>query len=169
MEHDGRAVVNALLDLAAGLGLRMTHMALHKIAYFAHGWRLATTGQGLIKQPFEAWKYGPVLSSVYQALKNSGDKAITGRIMGIDYETDQTRIIASHFSADDKVFLRDILRAYGGMNAIALSDLTHKRGGPWDQVWNAPAGKINLGMRISNEAIRADFLATSRQELARSS
>ena len=40
-----------------------------------------------------------------------------------------------------------------------LSKLTHRPGGAWDRIWNAPNGRITLGMRIANEAIREDFLA----------
>lgn len=160
MEHDGRAVVNVLLDLADELGLRMTHMALHKIAYFAHGWRLAASSTGLIKQPFEAWKHGPVLSCVYQAFKDSGDKKITKRAMSFNPVTDVSTIATSTFSNEEISILRDVLLAYGRLNAIALSDITHERGGPWDQVWNAPRGKITLGMRISNTAIRDHFLTS---------
>ena len=62
MAYDGRAVANLLLDLADTLGLRLTHMAVHKIAFFAHGWRLADRNEPLIRQQFEAWNYGPVRS-----------------------------------------------------------------------------------------------------------
>jgi uncharacterized phage-associated protein len=158
MAYDGRAVANLLLDLADELGLSMTHMALHKIAYFAHGWRLAQEGRPLVRQPFEAWQYGPVLSSVYQAFKKSGDKRVISRAMGFDPVEERSFVISGEFPPSDCSFIRDILLAYGSCSAAELSRLTHRQGGPWDQVWNAPGGKITLGMRISNDAIRRDFL-----------
>jgi len=41
MPYDCRAIANAILNEADAIGLRLTHMALHKIAYYAHGWQLA--------------------------------------------------------------------------------------------------------------------------------
>lgn len=163
MAYDGRAVANLLLDLAEELGLSMTHMALHKIAYFAHGWRLAQEGQPLIRQPFEAWQYGPVLNSVYQAFKKSGDKKITTRATGFDPVEERSFVMREDFSLPDRAFLRDILLAYGSRSAPELSRMTHRPGGPWDQVWNAPGGKVTLGMRIPNDAIQRDFLASPFQ------
>ena len=159
MAYDGRAVANLLLDLADELGLSLTHMSLHKIAFFAHGWRLAQRDEPLIRQQFEAWNYGPVLRSVYDAFKPAGRARITTRARGFDPVTREPFIVWVEFPPDERAFLRAILAAYGRYSAEKLSDLTHLRGGAWHQVWNAPEGRITLGMRISNEAIRADFLA----------
>lgn len=159
MAYDGRAVANLLLDLADELGLSLTNMAVQKIAYFAHGWRLAECGEPLIKQPFEAWDYGPVIKSVYDAFKSAGRSKITDRACGFDPVERTPFLIAADFAPEERAFLRAILAAYGRYSAITLSEVTHRKGGAWDRVWNAPEGKITLGMRISDLAIREDFLA----------
>lgn len=159
MAYDGRAVANVLLDLADELGLSLTHMSLHKIAYFAHGWRLAEVGEPLVRQQFEAWAYGPVLRSVYDAFKIAGRAKITTRAGGFDPVARVSFIVKADFSTEDRAFLRAVLGAYGRYSAVQLSAVTHLPGGAWDQVWNAPDGRITLGMRIQNEAIRRDFLA----------
>ena len=41
MSYDCRAIANAVLDLGDQLKLRLTHMAVHKVMYYAHGWHLA--------------------------------------------------------------------------------------------------------------------------------
>lgn len=134
-------------------------MALHKIAYFAHGWRLAQRGEQLIRQPFEAWNYGPVVRSVYDAFKSAGRSGIKSRAHGFDPVDRVQFIVEADFPLEDREFLRAILGAYGRYSAERLSHLTHRCGGAWDRVWNAPGGQITLGMRISDEAIREDFLA----------
>ena len=37
-------------------GLRLTHIAINKVMYYAHGWHLAKYDLPLIRQEFEAWK-----------------------------------------------------------------------------------------------------------------
>ena len=159
MAYDGRAVANLLLDLADELGLSLTHMALHKVAFFAHGWRLAESGGPLIRQQFEAWDYGPVLRPVYDAFKSAGRTKITARAHGFDPVERTPFLVTADFSSGDQGFLRAVLAAYGRYSAPQLSDMTHRAGSAWDRVWNAPDGKITLGMRIPNQHIREDFLA----------
>jgi uncharacterized phage-associated protein len=158
MSYDARALANMLLDLADELGLRLTHMAIHKIIFYAHGWYLAETNAPLVRQAFEAWNYGPVLKPIYEAFKQYGNKSISARASHFDPVSGTTHIVRSEFALSDVSFVRNVLRAYGHLNALELSHLTHRSGGPWDKMWNAPGGKITLGMTISNDAIRQDFL-----------
>ena len=166
MPHDARAVANLLLDLADVHGLRLTHMAVHKIAYFAHGWHLVAKGHPLIAQPFEAWKYGPILRPVWNEFKDAKDKPILSRASLMDVETGELLIAASDFDAEERGFVGHILQAYGRFPATRLSDMTHRRGGAWEKVWHS--GAVVVGMRITDEAIRAD-LATARLPLGNAS
>jgi uncharacterized phage-associated protein len=158
MAYEPRALANHLLDVADALGLPLTHMAVHKIAYFAHGWHLAQTGAPLIAEEFEAWEYGPVLPTVYAAFKDAGRQPVRSRAVVFNPVTQQRATANASVAPDDAALIRDVVRAYGRMNALTLSDLTHRPGGPWDRVWNAGNGRVTLGMRIRHDAIRADFL-----------
>lgn len=55
-------------------------MHLQKLTYFAHGWYIAFNDQEqiqpLINEPFQAWEYGPVCSSIYHEFKGFGCNAI---------------------------------------------------------------------------------------------
>jgi uncharacterized phage-associated protein len=159
MAYEARALANLLLDLGDELGLPMTHMALHKVAFYAHGWRLAQTGEPLISDEFEAWEHGPVLPTVYAAFKSAGREPVKDRALRFNPVTQERSVARAVPSADDLDFLRDIVRAYGRLDALTLSDMTHRQGGPWDRVWNAGGGRVTLGMRIKNSAIKDDFLA----------
>lgn len=158
MAHDARAIANLLLDLADKHGLVLTHMAVHKIAYFAHGWHLVARESPLILQPFEAWRHGPMLRPVWDEFKQARDKPIIGRATAIDYETGEISAATSDFKGDERAFVSDILRAYGRFPAPHLSMLTHRRGGAWETVWKSE--QVVLGMRISDALIRNDFLTT---------
>lgn len=157
MTYDARAVANALLDLAAENGASLTHMAVHKIIYYAHGWYLAKYGEPLVKQEFEAWKDGPVLRSVWESLRDSGSKPVTQRAERFDPVKQTREIVRPEIAEDVRRFLSNVLGAYGHLHAFELSEMTHAPGGPWDRVWNSPGGRVTLGMRISHEAIRRHF------------
>jgi uncharacterized phage-associated protein len=155
--YDARAVANALLDLADERGLPLTHMALHKIIYYAHGWHLAKQGHPFVRQEFEAWKDGPVLRPIWEALRTSGSQPVTIRATRFDPVSQSREVVPPDLMEEDRTFLRDILAAYGHLHAFELSEMTHAPGGPWDRVWNAPDGRITLGMRISHDAVRQHF------------
>ncbi|MBQ7262906.1 MAG: DUF4065 domain-containing protein [Synergistaceae bacterium] len=44
-------------------------LKLQKLLYYCQGYALALTGKPLFPEPVEAWRYGPVVDSVYQAYK----------------------------------------------------------------------------------------------------
>src|ERR1700694_542191 len=75
MTYDARAIANVFLDYAQKTGRKISLLSLLKIIYFAQGWHLAKFGESLIEQPFEAWRYGPVIRSVWEAFKDEADKA----------------------------------------------------------------------------------------------
>ncbi|MBP0492779.1 Panacea domain-containing protein [Pararoseomonas indoligenes] len=158
MPYEAKALANWLLDEADRQQIPLTHMGVHKVIYYGHGWRLAQFNQPLIKEIFEAWEYGPVLAGLYKVLKAAGKDVVRIRAKSFDpvHQREVVPYVAP--SEDDASFLRDVLRAYGRLNALTLSDMTHRPGGAWDQVWNAPKGEITLGMRIKNDNIRREFL-----------
>jgi uncharacterized phage-associated protein len=158
MPYDARAVANLLLDHADSLALRLTNMGVQKVIYFAHGWHLARWDEPLIVQPIEAWKYGPVIHAVWEAFKQARDAPIEGRAMKFDPVRRMLSVATAPFTPEISAFLAAMLCSYGHIDPIELSRMTHRPGGPWSRVWAAPAGQITLGMRISNEAIKTDFL-----------
>lgn len=157
MSYDCRAIANEVLDLSDQLQLRLTHMAVHKIMYYAHGWHLAKYDTSFIEQDFEAWKDGPVQRLVWEALKISGSSPVDRRATQFDLVTRHTWEVRQEVKNEQLTFLREIVRGYGTVHAFELSEMTHERDGPWDRVWNAPAGQISIGMRIPNSSIRAYF------------
>lgn len=162
MAYEARAVANALLDCGDEMGLSITHMALHKIAFHTHGWHLARMDKPIVTERFEAWEHGPVLPSVYAAFKIAGRSAITFRAERFDPATQRRFLATANFPTDVRQFFRDMIRAYGRFDALTLSDMTHRSGDAWDRVWNARNGRITLAMRISDDEIRGDFLRRAR-------
>lgn len=134
----------------------MTHLKLQKILYFCYEKYLKKTGAPLFKDEIYAWKYGPVVENVYHEFKTHGSGVIP-------YEEDDDIIIHTEEIAVTPSFMRilvsdhgeatisiilSVLKEYGKYSAGELVDLTHKKGTPWDKVYEE-----GLNNRISDDVI----------------
>lgn len=152
-------VANAFLARAARDCVPVTHLKLQKLVYFLHGWYLATQNEPAIGEQFEAWPYGPVLSSLYHEFKKYGSNSITGYASEIDPATGEYKALM--VSPENKTFYDVFDRVwdrYKNQSALALSSLTHRTGSPW---FNARQRGVPY---ISNQEIQAHFreLATPK-------
>ena len=109
MPYDCRAIANAILDLGDQAGLRLTHMAVHKVMYYAHGWHLAKYDLPLIRQEFEAWKDGPVQRLVWDCLRSSGASPVKCRATRFDLVTRVASVVGEEIAPADREFLREIV------------------------------------------------------------
>lgn len=155
--YDAREVSNYVLKLATALGRSLTQMSLLKVIFYSHGWYLATYDQPLVKQPIEAWEFGPVIKVVRDAFKEFGKKPITRYAEKLDLETGELIAVGCTLSPTDEKFVHDIYRLYENKTAFQLSDMTHEPGSPWDKVWNTKSAVGRFGLRIRNEDIREYF------------
>lgn len=106
----------------------ITPMKLVKLVYISHGWYLGITGNALIDENPEAWKYGPVIPTVYHHFKNFGGLPI--KIQDFIPNPD------TELNEEIKLFLKKIWDVYGQYSAIQLSAKTHKINTPWYISWN---------------------------------
>lgn len=135
MSYPTKAVANKFIDIANGKGLSLSPMKLQKLVYFAHGWYLSlTNGQPLIDEKIEAWRYGPVVPSLYHEFKSQGKKAIQNYATDIDNNFD---IVTPQLPVDEKLlaFINKIWEVYGKYDGIQLSNITHKTDTPWAKIW----------------------------------
>ena len=58
----------------------ITPMQLQKLVYFANGIYLALYNKPLIKEKFEAWRYGVVVNQLFQDLKSYGGNGVVNTI-----------------------------------------------------------------------------------------
>ncbi|AWT27316.1 hypothetical protein Csp1_25680 [Corynebacterium provencense] len=97
-------------------------MKLQKLVFLSHAWHLAFTDEPLVSEAFEAWRYGPVSRSLYRQHRQERE------VNAID-AGDPTRL-----SAKGKIIVDAVVKNYGALGGIDLSDLTHKAGSPWHTV-----------------------------------
>ena len=132
--NPARTVAKSMLQKADELGCALTNLKLHKLLYLAHGLSLAKHGKPLLDGgSFSAWKYGPVVESLYHDLKIFGSNAI---------KPDSQFIVnwptLDDASTDSAVIL-SVLKQFGRMSAGVLVDITHKADGPWSAVFDENA------------------------------
>lgn len=138
--HSAVKVANYFLNKAKEDKKDITPLQLMKLVYLAHGWMLGVHGRHLIKEPIEAWQYGPVIPELYQKTKKFGALPVTYPIA----ETDL------NFDDDEKHFLDKVYRTYANWTGMKLSALTHMQGSPWFMVWT----KKDADSIIPNDIIR---------------
>lgn len=152
MAYDGRAIANFILDFCEERNRAVSNLSLQKIIYFCHVWSLINLQRPLIKQEFEAWKFGPVLQYVYREFRNFDDQPITTRASHLDPFSGQRLAIFYRFDQETGSHLSVVADFYSQLRAAQLVDLSHVRGGPWWREWHHE-GKTNPGMKIKNENI----------------
>lgn len=155
MPYPAAAVANYFVKKGLRAGRPVEPMKLQKLIYFAHGWHLAIHGEPLIDERIEAWRYGPVVPSIYHAVKHHGARPIDFPIIDFDGEDYVTPMIDG---GDVKALLDKIWSVYGGYSSGELSRMSHDTDGPWFRTWKEEAqeGAIR-GVDISDFEIKRYF------------
>lgn len=158
------SVANYFISKAQQEGDQITPMKLLKLVYIAHGWALGLYGIPLIGEEVQAWKYGPVVPSVYEDFRHYGRQPIE-RQKAVYASGDAQLRVPTVTDPDTQRLLDSVWAAYRRFNGLQLSDITHKQGTPWDLTWNQERGCDRMGAVIRPEVIQAHYqqLAENRQ------
>lgn len=140
--YKSKSVADYLLWLARVSGKAITPMQLLKLTYICHGWMLGLYARPLTTELAEAWKYGPVLPSVYHDFKKFGASFIT-----------DAPERPMEFDAKAESVMKQVWEAYSNYNGIQLSALTHKPGTPWEITMKT----YGQGSVISNDLIEQHY------------
>lgn len=125
-------VANFFLKKAAEENIPVTQLKLLKLVYFGYGWVAAILDRKLFDERIEAWKHGPVVSSLYHEFKHFGDKPVPELGVSYDLDTGQTTIPEIPAKEEDirlvLTFVWDIYKRY---SAWVLRGKTHEIDTPW--------------------------------------
>lgn len=181
MPFSPKAVANSILTRCWADGISASPLKLQKLVYYAHGWHLAVVEQKLINRKIEAWKFGPVVPTLFHEFKEFGNQPIerlatTFEEFGpgpldfapveytIESEAEKKGIPLHPLTIP---VIDRVLEEYGKISAAKLSNMTHEKDGPWDRIWNAGPDPVDDGTDIPNELIKAHFKASYERHLAR--
>jgi uncharacterized phage-associated protein len=143
------SIANFFIRKSFDTGVEVTPMKLIKLVYLAHGWHLGLNKLPLLSEPVMAWRYGPVIDSLYHYFKHFGTQQITSFAYGSDKSPFQ-------LNNPEQItpLLERIWEVYHGYNGIQLSALTHENGSPWAQVWQDSFNRSNTNKLIPNQLIQ---------------
>jgi len=162
MTYSAKAIANTLLLIAQRHDKKLSPLQLQKLLYFAHGWFLALYKRPLINEEIQAWKYGPVISSIYHEFKKYGDQPIEG--FAIEFEDGKYYTpLVPESDQDTRKLLEKIWNVYGKFSARELSTLSHEIGSPWDKTWKTNTYKLD-SVAIKNEEIEKHFQLLSKNK-----
>lgn len=119
------------IQRASEAGVLLTPMKLIKLVYIAHAWSLAILNRALISETVQAWKYGPVIESLYHGFKHFGNSTIPSK----EIES----LPSGDIDGQTRALLEKVWEKYGMLGATHLSSLTHLPGTPWAMIWEGGA------------------------------
>jgi uncharacterized phage-associated protein len=142
--HKAVKVANEFIKIGTNCGKPLTPMQVIKLVYIAHGLKLGFLKESLIEDDVEAWKYGPVIDSVYQPLKMYRGDKITCEI-----KLQSSEILPK----EDKDIIEGTFNRYGYLSGAQLSALTHQKDTPWRITWDK-WGQYSPGVVIPKTLIQ---------------
>lgn len=100
-----------------GAGDTISNLKMQKLLYYAQGYFLALYKTPLFEDKIEAWKYGPVVKSIYDKFSEYGKLAIDFK----ELENYNGEV----YTAEHLDFLPFIFNKYNSFSAWELSEKTH--------------------------------------------
>lgn len=123
-------VANYFVKKSIDEEMPISNLKVNKLVYLSHGWHLGIHKEPLIREDVEAWQFGPVVRSVYDAFKKYGKRRITEpATTGFSEEMKEIGELAD---AGTIKFLNSIWNYYRDWSGWQLSALTHEDDSPWD-------------------------------------
>ena len=115
-----------------------TQLKLQKLVYLCFADYLCETEKKLFTDKIYAFKYGPVVDTVYKRYKEYGYKPIEEETIDIDSKNifempAKSRILFAKDGTEKILIIEKTLKKYGEMTASQLVDLTHKQDSPWNK------------------------------------
>lgn len=141
MAQKSLAAAQYILNRRRAVRDTLSPMQLIKLAYIAHGFMLGWRGEPLLDEQVQAWRYGPVVPSIYHAIKDFGSSPVS-QIRGAPDDW--------HFSEEEMNVMNYVADNYSSWDGIQLSDATHQPDTPWSTTW----GIFRQNAPISNDLVQ---------------
>ena len=114
---------------------RCTHLKLEKLVYMAYAdYMCASGGKRLFEDEILAYKYGPIVASVYDVCKRFGYREVDEKEFSAQTFSElpvRSRILFADSGFEKCLSVDGTIEKYGDLEGGALVDITHRRGSPW--------------------------------------
>ncbi len=147
-------VANFFINKALETDVPLDHVKLQKLLYVTYGWHLVQFGRRPFDESLKAWRYGPVVFSVFKEISGTEGNITKGKFLEIDPIRDESVIS----------FLNDI---WGKYSRFTISDLVlAKTSGikpislsPWERLRiKFVGGNVPVGTELPDEFMTDYFL-----------
>ncbi|TDQ11899.1 Panacea domain-containing protein [Pedobacter metabolipauper] len=155
MSYPAIVVANELIKLSLSEEIPITPMKLQKMVYLANGISLKRKGEKLVNERFEAWDYGPVVTSIYHDFKEySGNVIPEPKNVNIFQDGSSFANSSSIIVNDEDLkIIKEAWDNAKNIEAIALSAWSHNKNSPWDKAYHSKPKSVY----ISDDHIKAYF------------
>lgn len=116
------------------------NLKLQKLLYYCQAVHLVRVGEVLFEDQIEAWRYGPVIPSIYRKYKQFGFEIIKSE------ETDLSEPVS--LCPEQMTTIDMVLEYYGAMSAVRLVNETHSES-PWKDTY-----KEGVNIEINVDVMR---------------
>jgi len=136
-KQNSLAIANYFIEISDH---KVTPLQLVKLVFLTYGWGLAFFQKRLFEERIEAWKFGPVIPSVYHTFKHYQRNNITEQSTELKFD-DNNQFITCHIPIIGKhkekieSLIREVWEVHKEYNAYELIDMTHVEGSPWKKVY----------------------------------
>lgn len=141
MNNNAISIANYFIDKSNSIPnskYQLTLLRLVKYVYIAYGFALALIDKKIIDERFdkvEAWKYGPVIPSVYHSFKHNQNNPIKEKSFVPIHEDmygDLSFVAPNIVDEEIKKILNIVWLRYENMSTAELIQLLHRKGTPWE-------------------------------------
>lgn len=132
-------------------GDTITNLKLQKVLYFVYVWTLVK-GKGVFSEKFQAWANGPVVPSVYNALKKYGASPIDAKFVNLKSEV-EFKTLVNELGETVIKYADKTYEIYGIKSAFELVNLTHI-----DPAWKKARKGLDVGQVGRVEILDTDVV-----------
>ncbi|MEW6640188.1 MAG: type II toxin-antitoxin system antitoxin SocA domain-containing protein [Pseudomonadota bacterium] len=161
--YEARKVCNYLLANFDPVEFAITNLRINKLLYFIQVSALRQLPDGLIRNHFEAWQFGPVIRPVFDAFKVHKEGPITAPAEYLDYASGKRIPVPfEDIREEHRKIISDEFLNYSHFTTGQLVSLSHEPNGPWDIVYRAHLADPTLSPRIPNQLIRRHMIGVDK-------
>lgn len=128
--------------------IELDQLQLNKLCYLVNGFVLREHGRPAFRDDVEAWKYGPVVPSVYKTYRVHEDRPITQLYLCQTPLSDRDAVakrwtdLVGIIGMDVAATAGGVVEHYGKYTGSQLVSMTHRRGTPWKKAYRPGCNNV---------------------------